>query len=137
MLRCAASPCRRECLTAKLPYQGLTAVQAAVGVVQHGLRPEIPRGTPPAVAELVRACWAAVPEQRPPFTAIEAQLEGLLAAARGAEADAARPAPPPAATSRAVGGGGGAPGLVSQPPLARVASGRPAPTYAASAAAVV
>ncbi len=60
------------------PAQGMTAVQAAVGVVNHGLRPEIPRGTAPEVADLVRACWAAVPEQRPSFMQIEVQLAQLL-----------------------------------------------------------
>ncbi|EFJ42024.1 hypothetical protein VOLCADRAFT_36129, partial [Volvox carteri f. nagariensis] len=59
-----------ECLTRKLPYEGMTAVQAALGVVTHGLRPDIPRVTPHDVADLVRACWAAVPEQRPSFAQI-------------------------------------------------------------------
>lgn len=67
-----------ECLTRRIPYEGMTAVQAAVGVVNHGLRPEIPRGTAPEVADLVRACWAAVPEQRPSFMQIEVQLAQLL-----------------------------------------------------------
>ncbi|GLC37193.1 hypothetical protein PLESTB_000990000 [Pleodorina starrii] len=82
-----------ECLTRKLPYEGMTAVQAAIGVVTHGLRPDMPRDTPPDVSELVRACWAAIPEQRPAFTQIEAQLEVMLQHARAATA--AAPAPPP------------------------------------------
>lgn len=67
-----------ECLTRKLPYAGMTAVQAAMGVVNHGLRPTIPEDTPPDVAALIKACWAAVPDQRPCFVDIAAALEGLL-----------------------------------------------------------
>ncbi|KAG2453337.1 hypothetical protein HYH02_001561 [Chlamydomonas schloesseri] len=102
-----------ECLTRKLPYEGMTAVQAAVGVVNHGLRPEIPRGTPPAVAELIRACWAAIPEQRPSFTQVEVQMLLLLGQARAAAA------PPPMPQGLGMGsgssGGGGTGAAVYQP----------------------
>ncbi|GIL76929.1 hypothetical protein Vretimale_8607 [Volvox reticuliferus] len=75
-----------ECMTRRLPYEGMTAVQAAVGVVNHGLRPDMPRDTPPDMTELVRACWAAVPEQRPSFTQIEVQLGVMLQQAQAAAA---------------------------------------------------
>ncbi|GFR43810.1 hypothetical protein Agub_g4935, partial [Astrephomene gubernaculifera] len=86
-----------ECLTRRLPYAGMTPVQAAVGVVNNGLRPELPRGTPPAVADLIRSCWAAVPEQRPSFTQIEVQVGVILQQARAAVAGG--------------GGGGGGEGV--------------------------
>ena len=49
-----------ELLTGRVPYSEMTPLQAAVGVVQKGLRPQIPPNTPPALAELmqvgVRVC---------------------------------------------------------------------------------
>lgn len=41
--------------------------QAAVGVVQKGLRPAMPANTPPALAIVMEACWAQEPTQRPTF----------------------------------------------------------------------
>jgi hypothetical protein len=85
-----------ECCARRTPYEGMNGVQAAMAVVNRGLRPQIPAHTPPALADLIRACWAAVPEQRPPFDAvcewvraIEAGLEAQEAAANAAAANAA------------------------------------------------
>ncbi|KAG6486505.1 hypothetical protein ZIOFF_055081 [Zingiber officinale] len=58
-----------ELLTAKLPYQYLTPIQAAVGVVQQGLRPTIPN-THPKLAELLERCWKQDPADRPDFSEI-------------------------------------------------------------------
>lgn len=58
--------------------QGMTAVQAAVGVVNQGLRPDIPQDTPPELASLIRACWAPVPDQRPTFDSVVQVLVGML-----------------------------------------------------------
>ncbi|CAA6673535.1 unnamed protein product [Spirodela intermedia] len=46
-----------ELLTGKLPYENLTPLQAAVGVVQKGLRPSIPESTHPRLAALLERCW--------------------------------------------------------------------------------
>ncbi|KAG5241569.1 kinase family protein [Salix suchowensis] len=43
-------------LTGELPYSYLTPLQAAVGVVQKGLRPTIPKHTHPKLAELLERC---------------------------------------------------------------------------------
>ncbi|XP_021988927.1 serine/threonine-protein kinase STY46 isoform X1 [Helianthus annuus] len=59
-----------ELLTGKLPYEYLTPLQAAVGVVQKGLRPTIPKNTPPKLAELLEKCWQQDPSLRPDFTEI-------------------------------------------------------------------
>lgn len=67
-----------ECITRRLPYTGMTAVQAAVGVVNHGLRPEIPGNVPAPLAKLIRSCWAAVPDQRPAFSQIVMMVSGML-----------------------------------------------------------
>lgn len=53
-------------------------LQAAMGVVNSGLRPELPASTPPGLAKLVRACWSASPEERPSFVEIQAQLACMM-----------------------------------------------------------
>eukprot|EP00798_Chlamydomonas_sp_ICE-L_P018272 gene18272-24725_t len=68
-----------ECLTKQLPYHGMSAVQAAVGVVNHGLRPVIPSFVDADLAALIKACWAAVPDQRPPFESVAASLAKMIA----------------------------------------------------------
>ena len=42
---------RRELLTGKIPYSDMTPLQAAVGVVQKGLRPPLPPNCPPPLAD--------------------------------------------------------------------------------------
>lgn len=69
-----------ETITRKLPYSEMTAMQAGMGVATLGLRPEIPASTPPGVAQLIRACWAPVSDQRPSFAQIVSQLEQLMEA---------------------------------------------------------
>ncbi|KAM0049225.1 putative dual-specificity kinase TKL-Pl-4 family [Helianthus debilis subsp. tardiflorus] len=59
-----------ELLTGKLPYEYLTPVQAAIGVVQKGLRPTIPKNTQPKLAELLGRCWHKDPSIRPNFDEI-------------------------------------------------------------------
>ena len=41
-----------ELLTGRVPYSDMTPLQAAVGVVQQGLRPPIPTHIPPALAQV-------------------------------------------------------------------------------------
>ncbi|KAM3758767.1 hypothetical protein ACB098_01G070200 [Castanea mollissima] len=59
-----------ELLTGKLPYEQLTPLQAAVGVVQKGLRPIIPKQTPRKLGELLERCWQQDPSSRPEFSEI-------------------------------------------------------------------
>ncbi|KAH9655010.1 serine/threonine-protein kinase STY46 [Citrus sinensis] len=59
-----------ELLTGKLPYEYLTPLQAAVGVVQKGLRPTIPKNSQPKLAELLERCWQQDPALRPDFSEI-------------------------------------------------------------------
>ncbi|MQM00322.1 hypothetical protein Taro_033059 [Colocasia esculenta] len=54
----------------ELPYEHLTPLQAAVGVVQKGLRPTIPKSTHPKLAELLDKCWQQDPSLRPDFSEI-------------------------------------------------------------------
>ncbi|KAK4477254.1 hypothetical protein RD792_016468 [Penstemon davidsonii] len=59
-----------ELLTGKLPYEYLTPLQAAVGVVQKGLRPTTPKNTHPKLAELLDKCWQQDPTLRPDFSEV-------------------------------------------------------------------
>ncbi|CAB4265505.1 unnamed protein product [Prunus armeniaca] len=66
-----------ELLTGKLPYENLTPLQAAVGVVQKGLRPTIPRHTNPMLMELMERCWQQEPSLRPEFSEIVKMLRHI------------------------------------------------------------
>ncbi|XP_019182615.1 PREDICTED: serine/threonine-protein kinase STY17-like isoform X2 [Ipomoea nil] len=59
-----------ELLTGEIPYVFLTPLQAAIGVVQQGLRPNIPKNTHPKLAELLENCWHQDPTKRPEFSEI-------------------------------------------------------------------
>ncbi|KAH7285497.1 hypothetical protein KP509_33G031200 [Ceratopteris richardii] len=67
-----------ELLTGKLPYEHLTPLQAAVGVVQKGLRPTIPKNIHPRVAELLPRCWQQDPAERPEFSELTTTLQDIL-----------------------------------------------------------
>ncbi|KAL4319185.1 hypothetical protein GQ457_18G018760 [Hibiscus cannabinus] len=58
------------CLHFQIPYEFLTPLQAAVGVVQKGLRPTIPKHTNPKLTELLERCWQQDPSLRPDFAEI-------------------------------------------------------------------
>ncbi|KAI4297813.1 hypothetical protein L6164_037678 [Bauhinia variegata] len=66
-----------ELLTGKLPYEYLTPLQAAIGVVQRSLRPTIPKNTHPKFAELLERCWQKDPALRPDFSEIIEILKQL------------------------------------------------------------
>nr|GLL28399.1 serine/threonine-protein kinase STY46-like isoform X2 [Ipomoea trifida] len=66
-----------ELLTGKLPYEYLTPLQAAIGVVQKGLRPTLPKQTHPKLAELLEKCWQHDPTCRPDFSEITESLQQM------------------------------------------------------------
>ncbi|CAL1398115.1 unnamed protein product [Linum trigynum] len=66
-----------ELLTGKLPYEYLTPLQAAVGVVQKGLRPTIPKHSNPKLADLLEKCWQQDPALRPDFSEIIENLQQI------------------------------------------------------------
>eukprot|EP00200_Dunaliella_tertiolecta_P000588 CAMPEP_0202367158 /NCGR_PEP_ID=MMETSP1126-20121109/17486_1 /ASSEMBLY_ACC=CAM_ASM_000457 /TAXON_ID=3047 /ORGANISM="Dunaliella tertiolecta, Strain CCMP1320" /LENGTH=612 /DNA_ID=CAMNT_0048962361 /DNA_START=237 /DNA_END=2075 /DNA_ORIENTATION=- len=75
-----------ELLTCKVPYSDMTPLQAAVGVVQKGLRPGIPPNCPPMLAELMSAAWDQNPAARPSFRELTPRLAAMLEAAKEEEA---------------------------------------------------
>lgn len=62
------------------PYEDnyLTAVQAAMGVANNGLRPKIKGGVDECVVEIITKCWTDAPAQRPRMS----EVVQLLAEAR-------------------------------------------------------
>ncbi|XP_011006671.1 PREDICTED: serine/threonine-protein kinase HT1-like [Populus euphratica] len=64
-----------ELITGSLPFQNMTAVQAAFAVVNKGVRPIIPNECLPVLSDIMTRCWDANPEVRPPFTEIVRMLE--------------------------------------------------------------
>ncbi|KAI4350242.1 hypothetical protein L6164_004715 [Bauhinia variegata] len=78
-----------ELLTGKLPYEYLTPLQAAIGVVQQGLRPTIPKATHPKFVALLERCWQQDPTLRPDFSEIIEILK-QLAKEVGGEGDGRR-----------------------------------------------
>ncbi|KAH7289460.1 hypothetical protein KP509_30G002900 [Ceratopteris richardii] len=59
-----------ELLTCQLPFSEYSPVQAAVGVVMHGVRPPIPASTFPPLRCLIQKCWDQNPSNRPDFTQV-------------------------------------------------------------------
>ncbi|KAF2291233.1 hypothetical protein GH714_020787 [Hevea brasiliensis] len=66
-----------ELVTAKVPYDTMTPLQAALGVRQ-GLRPELPQDAHPKLLDLMQRCWETTPANRPSFCEITVELENLL-----------------------------------------------------------
>ncbi|KAM3344430.1 serine/threonine-protein kinase STY13 isoform X1 [Capsicum galapagoense] len=64
-----------ELLTGMLPFQKMTAVQAAFAVVNKGVRPAIPNDCLPVLSEIMNRCWDANPDNRPPFSQVVRMLE--------------------------------------------------------------
>lgn len=62
----------------QIPYSDMTPLQAAVGVVQKGLRPALPANCPAQLSALMSACWDASPLHRPSFKELTPQLQLLL-----------------------------------------------------------
>ncbi|KAH0909197.1 hypothetical protein HID58_032518 [Brassica napus] len=62
----------------EIPYAFLTPLQAAVGVVQKGLRPKIPKKTHPRVKGLLERCWQQEPKERPDFEEIIEMLQQIM-----------------------------------------------------------
>ncbi|XP_062115265.1 serine/threonine-protein kinase STY13-like [Humulus lupulus] len=64
-----------ELITGMLPFQNMTAVQAAFAVVNKGVRPIVPIDCLPVLGEIMTRCWDANPDVRPPFTDVVKMLE--------------------------------------------------------------
>ncbi|KAH7446743.1 hypothetical protein KP509_01G071900 [Ceratopteris richardii] len=66
-----------ELLTARVPYEEMSAVQAAFCVLHKDLRPIIPLDCPPSLRDLMTACWSKDPGKRPEFWEIMRELSDI------------------------------------------------------------
>jgi len=66
-----------EILTRKEPYPTYTAVHAATAVITEGLRIVLPENTAKPLQNLIGACFAVSPEDRPDFISIVSSLQTM------------------------------------------------------------
>jgi serine/threonine protein kinase len=66
-----------ELLTRECPYDGMTAIQCALAVLNRDKRPEIPKWCPPSLHALIKACVKKEPSMRPTFEQILLALDAM------------------------------------------------------------
>ncbi|PRP78865.1 hypothetical protein PROFUN_01038 [Planoprotostelium fungivorum] len=59
-----------EILTVSEPFPGINPVEAAIMIIQQGVRPEMPQDTPEDLYSIMNNCWAFDPAYRPDFSQI-------------------------------------------------------------------
>lgn len=108
-----------------VPYAGFTPLQAAVGVVQKGLRPTLPEGGHPALCRLMTSCWDTSPGARPDFSTLVVQLDALVAQLGGSSGGGVATGVGMPVTPALSSGGGGAGHGAAQASAAASAAGGP------------
>lgn len=68
-----------QLLTHESPFQDKSTFDAAATVAMEKGRPPFPEDTPKNVRDLVEACWAHDPEQRPSFDEVVSSLKKIEA----------------------------------------------------------
>lgn len=66
-----------ELLSRECPYEGMTAIQCALAVLNRDKRPEIPKWCPPAYHALIKSCIKKDPAERPEFSQVIVMLEAM------------------------------------------------------------
>ncbi|KAK4382845.1 Serine/threonine-protein kinase STY13 [Sesamum angolense] len=64
-----------ELITGMLPFQNMTAVQAAFAVVNKGVRPTVPNDCLQVLSQIMTRCWDGNPDVRPSFSEVVRMLE--------------------------------------------------------------
>jgi len=64
-----------EMLSKVCPYEGMSQIQVAMAVLNHGLRPKIPGWCPDHFRQMIESCWKHDPAERPPFREILQLME--------------------------------------------------------------
>ena len=68
-----------ELLSRQCPYEGMTAIQCALAVLNRDKRPEIPKWCPPSFHALIKACVKKDPAERPSFSQVILALDAMEA----------------------------------------------------------
>ncbi len=68
-----------------MPFNGMTIGQVFWAVAVNDQRPDIPPECPPEYAELMQACWAREPSERPGFSSIVRTLLAMVKEARASQ----------------------------------------------------
>ena len=66
-----------ELLTRQCPYDGMSAIQCALAVLNRNQRPDIPKWCPQPVQVLIRACVKKNPDERPTFAEVLDMLDKM------------------------------------------------------------
>ncbi|KAL3908871.1 MAG: hypothetical protein SGILL_008317 [Bacillariaceae sp.] len=66
-----------ELLSRECPYEGMTAIQCALAVLNRDKRPDIPKWCPPGLHALIKACVKKEPSERPSFVEIIQMLDEM------------------------------------------------------------
>jgi len=66
-----------ELLSRECPYDGMTAIQCALAVLNRDKRPEIPKWCPPGLHALIKSCIRKDPSERPTFAEVIISLNAL------------------------------------------------------------
>jgi len=66
-----------ELLSRDCPYEGMSAIQCALAVLNRDVRPEIPTWCPQLFVQLIQACIDKEPSNRPTFTDILTTLDSM------------------------------------------------------------
>mmetsp|Transcript_17740 Transcript_17740/g.26870 ORF Transcript_17740/g.26870 Transcript_17740/m.26870 type:complete len:719 (-) Transcript_17740:1887-4043(-) len=66
-----------ELLTAECPYDGMSAIQCALAVLNRDQRPQIPEWCPPTFSSLIKSCVKRDPGKRPTFSQVCEALEKM------------------------------------------------------------
>ncbi|KAL0347560.1 UNVERIFIED_CONTAM: Serine/threonine/tyrosine-protein kinase HT1 [Sesamum calycinum] len=67
-----------ELLTNRMPFEGMSNLQAAYAAAFKQERPSLPQDTPPELAYIIQSCWVEDPNMRPSFSQIIRMLNEFL-----------------------------------------------------------
>ncbi|XP_021747486.1 serine/threonine-protein kinase STY8-like [Chenopodium quinoa] len=69
--------CIWEIYCCAMPYAELSFSEVSSAIVARNLRPQIPRCCPNSLANIMKRCWDAIPEQRPEMDEVVRMLEAV------------------------------------------------------------
>lgn len=67
-----------ELVTNRMPFEGMSNLQAAYAAAFKNVRPSIPEGLPEELVNILQSCWAEDPNMRPTFSQVVGNLTSLL-----------------------------------------------------------